>query len=285
MKKIFVALCVVLLLIPCLYLICRPAALPTSDLASPSQEVRDAAAKILRAHAKPTWKIKWWLLTSHIKIGETETNILELLHSYKLKPEPGIVMGGLGEYAEYQLDYYWTLGCEYNNNDYKRLILEKWKLIPGWSAVGIWPTTNFSGVWITYYANGQKFYEGNFTNGLRHGEHTTFTSDGSKSSVWHYDHDKANGLWTQYFPSGKVQIQCEYSNYARIGDRVWYYEDGSKQSTEYYENGKLNGLLTVYFPSGKIKSQCQYSNSTRVGIEIKYNEDGTTNSVTDYSHL
>ena len=283
MKRFFAALFVALLLVLCLYLLCKPADLPTSDLASPSQEVRDAAAKVLRAKAKPTWKIKWFFFTSHIKKGEAEKDILELLHSCKFNTEPEAGMGGLGEYREYRLDDYWLLGCVFNNNDYKRLFLEEWKLKSRWRDVFIKPPTNFSGVWITYYANGQKSTESNYKGGSRSGEFIGFDPNGSKRSVWHYDNGVAQGLYTQYFPSGQIQVQCQYSNAVRVGDRVLYYENGSKRSSEHYDNGKRNSSRTVYFPSGKIESQRQYSNDLRVGFEVHYNEDGTTNSVRDFS--
>lgn len=263
---------------------CKPAANPVAELASPSQVTRDEAAKVLRASAKPPWKIKWLALTSRIKIGETETNLLRLLNSYKLNTRPEGGMGGLSQYYTYRLDDYWLLGCEFNNNDYKRLVLEKWKLIPSWGAVGIWPPTNFSGVWITYYANGQKFNEGNFTNGIRFGEHTTYNSNASKNSVWHYDHGKPNGFWTQYFPSGQIQVQCQYSNGVRVGNMEWHYENGFKKTISHYDNGRLNGQLTTYFASGKIRSQLQYSNDVKIGFEVHYNEDGTTNSAKDLSN-
>jgi hypothetical protein len=53
MKRLFPVLLV-------LILGCKPAANPVSDLASPSQETRDAAAIVLRATAKPPPKIKWF---------------------------------------------------------------------------------------------------------------------------------------------------------------------------------------------------------------------------------
>jgi antitoxin component YwqK of YwqJK toxin-antitoxin module len=285
MKRFFATLFVVLLFVLCLYLICRPAALPTSDLASPSQEVRDAAAKTLRANAKPPWKIKWLLFTSHIKAGETETNILELLHSYNLKAEPGRVWGSLSTFAEYQLDDYWVLGCEFNNNDYQKLILEKWKVMPRWRDVFILPPTNFSGVWITYYANGQKANEEHYKDGMRSGELVGFESDGSIRATEYFEDGKRHGLWTQYFPSlHQIQMQRQFSNNLQIADEIWYYTNGSVSAIKHYEDGKYNGPSKKYFPSGKIESQCLYSNYTKVGLEVKYNEDGTTNSVKDYSH-
>lgn len=206
---------------------CKPANSPTADLASPSQETRDAAAKILRATAKPSSKIKWFFFTSHIKIGETQSNLFNLLRAYNLSTQPESGMGGLGEYWEYRLDDYWLLGCDFNNNDYTRLILEKWRLTPRWRVVAVWPSTNFSGVWINYYANGQKFTEYKYKDGSRSGECITFDPEGSKRSDWNYEHGVAEGLYSQYFPSGRIQYQAQYSNNVRGEIGIWYNEDGT----------------------------------------------------------
>jgi hypothetical protein len=210
---------------------CKPVASPTADLASPSQAKRDAAAKILRATATPPSNIKWILRTAFIKTGENKTNILEWLRSYNAGTNPVGGLGGITYSEHYQLDDYWVLGCSYKGDDNS---LIQWKLEPRWRAVAVWPATNFSGVWINYYANGQKFTEGNYTNGGRSGEATTFEPDGSKSSVWHYDHDNMEGLWTQYFPSGQIQYQCQYSNNLKVGIEVRFNENGSTNSTKNY---------------------------------------------------
>lgn len=281
MKRFIAALLVVPLVLG-LYLFCKPAPLPTADLASPSQEVRDAAAKILLAKAKPPWKAKWLVFTTQLKICKTETNVLELLRAYNVKPEPGIIWGSLSEFAEYQLDDYWVFGCEYDS-DTKALI--RWKLLSRWRNFYLQPATNFSGVWITYYANGQKANEEHYKDGMRSGELVGFDLDGSIRSTQYFEDGKRHGLWTQYFSSlHQIEMQRQYSNNIQIADQIWYYTNGSARSITHFENNKRNGPSKTFFPSGKIESQCLYSNYTKVGLEVKYNEDGTTNSVTDYSN-
>jgi hypothetical protein len=210
---------------------CKPAASPTADLTSPSQETRDAVAKILRVTAKPPSKIKWFFFTYHIKTGENETNILSLLHSYNLSTQPEAGMGGLTDYAEYRLDDYWLLGCLYDDNDKS---LMRWKLISRWCNVFFLPPTNFSGVWITYYANGQKSSESNYKDGNRSGEFISFYPDGSKSSVRHYNHGMNDGLYTQFFPSGETQYQVQYSNNVRGEIGIWYNKDGTTNHVTKY---------------------------------------------------
>lgn len=264
-----------------MFLFCKPATLPTADLASPSQEVRDAAATTLHAKAKPTSRVKWLLFMARLEACKTKADVLKLLKTYGVSTTPVGGWGSIAEYWDYQLDDYWVLSCEFDTNLVQ--LFYKWKLSPRWRCFFVRPATNYTGVWINYYANGQKFTEDFFQNGQRHGECTTYFPEGMRSSIWHYDGGKANGMWTQYFPSGQIQTQCLYSNQMRVGDRLWFYTNGYTQLREHYDNGKLNGPKTIYFPTGKIKSQCLYSNYERIGIEVKYNEDGTTNSIIDHS--
>jgi hypothetical protein len=232
-KRIFTAFAILLavLLSLFLYVIYNPSNLPTKDLASPSQETRDAAAKILRATAKPPSKMKWLFFTLLIRKGESEADILELLKFYNLKPDPGFVVGSLAEFDEYYLDDYWMLECEYDS-DNKSLI--RWKLASRWRGYDVpWPT-NFTGAWITYYANGQKFIEGNFANGKRSGEFVEFNPAGLTNFVCHFDNDKQNRQWTQYFPSGQIQYQVQYSNNVKVGNGIWYNKDGSTNHVSNY---------------------------------------------------
>ena len=131
--------CCVLVLI--LVLGCRPATPPTTDLASPSQTTRDAAAAILRSTVRPPGQHKWLSLTRQLRAGESETNVLALLQSHRLSTQPEFALGGLGVACTYRLDNYWCLGCDFNNSDPNSLTLEKWKLVPGWRAFAVWPAT------------------------------------------------------------------------------------------------------------------------------------------------
>ena len=105
---------------------------------------------------------------------------------------------------------YWRLCCNFNNNDPNSLTLEEWKLVPGWRAFDVWPATNFTGVWVNYYANGQKFTEGSYTGGSR------------------------SGIFVSFFHSGRIRFQGVYSNNVQVGAWVRYSEDGSTNSVKDY---------------------------------------------------
>ena len=265
-----------------IFLLNKPSALPTSDLMSPSQEVRDAAAKVLRVKAKPSSKLKWALFSVRLKFCKTKSDVLELLKTYGVSTNPVGGVGSIAEYLDYQLDDYWVLTCGFDTNP--EHLFFNWKLSPRWRSYFVRPSTNFTGIWINYFANGQKNSEEHLLNGQRHGEHTTYYPDGQKGSVWHYDNGKLNGMRASYFNDGQIQGQDFYSNQMRVGESVRFHTNGSLLWRENYINGQRNGPFIIYFPSGKIRTSIQYTNGEKVGFEITYNEDGTTNSVVDHSN-
>ena len=137
---------------------------PRDDLSSPSQEVRDAAAKIVRETFVPSPRERWEPIVEKIKPGDSKSVVFEKLG---FKPENEWMVrhrfGGVEGYSsQYQLDDTWKLSCSFT---YRGDKLTDRRLIK--SSRGIWvdPPPNFSGIWVTYFANGQKRLELSYQNG------------------------------------------------------------------------------------------------------------------------
>jgi hypothetical protein len=203
---------------------------PIDDLASPLQETRDAAAKMLRTTYIPISRTNWDSVVASIKTGDKKTNVLELLRPFKVTLQGGF--GGGGTYSEsYRLDDNWLLTCWYLNKDDS--LIDK-NLSPSLRFAWVGPPASFSGVWITYYVNGQKSNEINYKDGSYSGECISFNPDGSKCVVQHYNHQIAEGADTGYFPSGKIKYQGQYRTNAQVGTWIWYNEDGTTNSIKDY---------------------------------------------------
>ena len=201
---------------------------PTSDLSSSSQEVRDAAAAILRTNYTATARTNWEPVIHGLKKGMTKTNILELLAPYKVADRGGF--GGGGTYnAMYQLDDAWMLNCWYH---YDGDILFDWELSPQLRAVWVAPPTNFTGTWTTYFANGQKSHEIHYDAGKYHGDFTAFNPEGKKSHVQHYDHYIMSGEAIGFYPSGRMRYRGTHNVGKQVGTWIWYNEDGSTNSVK-----------------------------------------------------
>ena len=203
---------------------------PVSDLSSPSQEVRDAAAKILRGSYAAPSRTNWDFVVSAITKGMAKTNVLKLLSPYKVKSEGGF--GGGGSYSEmYRLDDAWMLVCGYRQKD--DVLIER-LLSMSLRYVWVAPTTNFTGTWVIYFVNGQKSREIHYENGKYHGEFIMYSPDGARSVIQHYDHRVAEGTDTGYYASGRIKYRGVYKAGKQSGTWIWYNEDGSTSSTQDY---------------------------------------------------
>lgn len=203
---------------------------PADDLSSPSQGVRDAAAKILRSTYTAPPRTNWEAVLNTITNGMTKTNLLELLSPYHVTAEWGNGTGG-SHSQNYRLDDAWILTCWFRNKG--DVLLER-TLSPSLRYVWVAPPTNFAGIWITYFVNGQKSHGIHYDNGKYHGEFIAYSPDGSKCYVQHYDHHVGEGADTGYFASGRTNYHGVYKGGKQVGIWIWYNEDGSVKSTKDY---------------------------------------------------
>lgn len=212
--------------------LCNLIASPLSDLASPSQEVRDATAKILLATYVAPSRTNWDSLINKLKLGASKTNILELLSPYTNNIEGG---GGSGivEWERYRLDDRWLLECSYTLNTSSN-VFTHCALIEQMRSIWVEPPTNFTGVWRTYWANGQKSGEGYYKDGKPDGDGIGFYSDGAKVLVHHWVNGVSEGEEIGFYRSGRIKYKGQYKIGKQVGHWFWYKEDGSIESEKDY---------------------------------------------------
>ena len=133
---------------------------PASDLGSPSQEVRDVAAKLLRPSYTVPYPTKWAWVERAVTNGMSQRDVLKALSPLKVKPDEGGVNAAY--ILSYRLDDAWVLTCWFST---KGGILSKRTLSPSLRSVWVEPPTNFTGTWVTYYVNGQTNYQIHYDSG------------------------------------------------------------------------------------------------------------------------
>lgn len=211
---------------------CILQASPLADLSSPSQETRDAAAKILRATYTPPSRTNWDVLVSTLKVGSPKTNIEAQLQALNLHVGGGVGSGNT-ETVTYPLDDYWSLECSFTNTADGRLAGVG--LVGGLREVYTEPPTNFTGLWTDYYVNGQKSGEGYYKNGKLDGNGVGFDSKGKTNLIHHWVNGVSDGEETGFYPSGKIAYKGKYKAGKQAGHWIWYKEDGSIESEKDYE--------------------------------------------------
>jgi hypothetical protein len=201
---------------------------PTSDLASTNQEVRDAAAKILRETYVPPARTKWDALVEKMKVGSLMTNFTELLAPYTNNAEGGGGSGIVG-WVRYRLDDLWLLELSYTARSSSNQLIHC-KLIEQIRDVWVEPPNNFTGVWRTYSANGQLRHEFQYKNGQLEGLLTTFYPDGSKCYTAQQHNGLFDGEGIGFYPSGRIKYKGQSKVGVQVGTWTWYNEDGTVQS-------------------------------------------------------
>jgi hypothetical protein len=204
-------------------------AAPREDLRSPAQPVRDAAAALLRASYVPPLRSRWEHVAAAIHAGDSSDTILQLLQPYQVTREMG-PSSGQSFSESYRLDDVWLLSCSFRRLESGDALLQR-ELIERMRYVWIEPTADFTGVWTTYFVNGQRSHEIHYRNGQYFGTFTSFHANGSKAVVQHFGTEGVDGEDTGYFPSGVLMYKARYSKGEPAGTWVWYNEDGSVRST------------------------------------------------------
>lgn len=212
-------------------------ATPLEDLASASREVRDAAARELRASFVPPLRSKWEPVVAVIKPGDRKEYVMGLLEPFNVTTEFGVGSGQ--SFSEsYRLDDVWLLTCYFQGTGKTAEVIRA-SLTEQLRHIWVAPASTFSGTWTVYFVNGQRSHEINYADGRYFGTFTAFRPDGSKAYVQHYGAWGIDGEDTGYFPSGRVSYRAFYKNGSPVGTWTHYNEDGSVRSTkEYGEAGK-----------------------------------------------
>ena len=111
---------------------------------------------------------------------------------------------------------------------------------------------------ITYYKNGNKYYQTTFFNGLQVGE------------------------VIGYYESGLVKFRAEYVDGLVQGEKIGYYETGEVSYRVNYRDNLKQGKQTGYHKSGKVEYIANYVDGLVQGEEIGYYETGQVNYRVNY---
>jgi hypothetical protein len=177
---------------------------PRSDLESASPATRAAAAKILRANPVPHPATNWNSLLAALKIGTPMTNVEARLRSVHAQLELKCDITVPCVWLErYRLDDLWLLYCHFH---YVSNTLIETKLFQTWRPIYLQPPPHFTGVWTTYYANGQKLCQTRYKDGDYDGDDISYYPSG-RVSCWSTRKGKRGepvGTGTAYKEDGTV---------------------------------------------------------------------------------
>lgn len=105
------------------------------------------------------------------------------------------------------------------------------------------------GLWITYFANGQKKREGAYNRGKKEGPWILYHQNGNIMTESNFTDDKYTGLYTSYHSNGKRRWQGRYNECK--GNSA----DGTKEGAwiGYEQDGETIKSETIYHRGSKVK--------------------------------
>jgi len=132
------------------------------------------------------------------------------------------------------------------------------------------------GVWMDFYPNGQKRYEGEFKNGKCKGEFRYYDEQGNLVATNTFDKSGEKALNKTYAPNGRLIATGYYVNQLKEGE--WkYFDKDSGQLLLCEENsaGKVHGWSRLYNPNtGKLAEETQFVDGQPEGFCHKFSDTG-----------
>ncbi|MEO8734466.1 MAG: hypothetical protein ABI373_09050, partial [Flavobacteriales bacterium] len=118
---------------------------------------------------------------------------------------------------------------------------------------------NVEGSAISYYPDGVKQYEGDYTADGRIGTHTTWFHNGNTESVGSYTAGKANGPFTRWWPDGTVQEKGTKKDDQLTGtDSTWEANGALNSVGQYDDKGRSTGIYRS-FDHGRPYMELEYT--------------------------
>jgi antitoxin component YwqK of YwqJK toxin-antitoxin module len=134
-----------------------------------------------------------------------------------------------------------------------------------------------TGLWESYYENGQLWSKGLYENGLREGIWEFYYENGQLWSKVSFKDDKQDGIWEKYWSNGQLSSKGSFKDGNRDGIWEYYDENGQLSSKGSYNNDKYDGIWEYYYKNGQLWFKGLFKDGKKDGIWEYYYENGQLN--------
>ena len=122
------------------------------------------------------------------------------------------------------------------------------------------------GLWMDFYPNGQKRYEGTFKNDKCQGEFKYYDEQGRLKATNTFDKSGEKALNKTYDTNGTMVATGYYLNQKKDGEwRYFSKENGKMILVEDNKDGKVNGRSLVYYETGTLMMERQFVDGLQEG--------------------
>ncbi len=136
----------------------------------------------------------------------------------------------------------------------------------------------------SFYADGSRFRERIYKDGIAMGKCTTWNMYGNTESLEYYADDEQDGKQQYYFDDGTLKSEINYKAGVLEGLAVYYYKNGVISSQGWYKDDNKRGEWREYNPDGVISSTDYYQNGELQGASVNYDVSGKMETVFTYNN-
>ncbi len=179
----------------------------------------------------------------------------------------------------------------------------------------------YTGVYQTYYENGNIEFEEEYLNGKAHGHHKNYFQNGNLKNDKLYENNQPNGKSQIFYKTGEIEIEGNYLKGKLNGTLIQFYKNGKKSREKFYkndkeikrlqdwdENGKKNivakdnelllkkdlfvdksgnlftGIYQKFYENGFLMSQCDIEKGKKHGLWIINDKEGNAEFESEYKN-
>lgn len=137
------------------------------------------------------------------------------------------------------------------------------------------------GKWIYFFKDSPSKIEktGVFEDNRKTGVWTTYYSNGNLKSEITYENNRPDGHAKIYYENGKLSEEGIWRGTKWVGEYNFYHENGNKAyEWNFAENGKRSGEQKYFYEDGKLRIQGDWIDGKENGVITEYYEDGNVKS-------
>ncbi len=133
-----------------------------------------------------------------------------------------------------------------------------------------------SGIWTTYYANGQQKIKGRYIEGKPHGEWILWGIQGDVQAKFQYNQGQRIGHWQGYYYNHSKAIDIVFDPKGRPNQCIqYYYDDIIALNHEFsYDKKTTKATLSYYYKNFNLFHYEQLTNAKFDGSYIIYHTNG-----------
>lgn len=155
---------------------------------------------------------------------------------------------------------------QFNRNNHSQIHVDSLVLVPEKGLV-YYMGIPFSGISVSYYADGKMAIQDEYQNGKKHGVCKKWFSNGNLSYESQYFQGKKNGYSRTWWNNGVLRSESTFEKGVTNGTQRQWYKSGAKFKLRNIVNGKEEGLQQSWRENGKIYNNYEAKNGRIFGLK------------------